>query len=132
MNTTPSYTQVILRSFLKKCPSCGKGPVLKSYLTQADACPHCKAFYGDIRADDGPAWMTIIIAGHILGSLILAFEMEGDFLWSHVPLWFGVGLVVILGLLPLTKCFFINIKWLIRHKEQNPSLPNERDNNEIF
>ena len=44
-------------------PACGEGPLMAGYLTVRDACPACGTELHHHRADDGPAWATILIAG---------------------------------------------------------------------
>jgi uncharacterized protein (DUF983 family) len=41
----------------------GRGKIFRSYLYQMQSCPSCREHFGKIHADDGPAWLTIIIVG---------------------------------------------------------------------
>lgn len=58
---TADLWQVICRSFFGFCPNCGKKRLLKAYISQIDHCTHCHESYVDIKAEDGPAWLTIIL-----------------------------------------------------------------------
>ncbi len=62
------------KGFRCKCPNCGAGPLLKSYLKVRDTCAVCREDLSQHRADDGPAYLTILIVGHIMApALHIAF-----------------------------------------------------------
>ena len=65
----------MLRGALLKCPACGVGAMFRRYLKVAESCPHCGEELHHHRADDAPAYFTIVIVGHIVVSLVLAVEM---------------------------------------------------------
>ena len=54
------------KGFRCKCPNCGSGPLLRSYLKVRDTCTVCREDLSQHRADDGPAYLTILIVGHIM------------------------------------------------------------------
>ena len=62
----------LFRGALLKCPACGRGAMFRRYLKVADACPACGEELHHHRADDAPAYFTIVIVGHIVVSLVLA------------------------------------------------------------
>lgn len=102
----------ILRGVTGRCPRCGQGKLFRSYLKPVQECTHCAAPWGEIRADDGPAWATMLIAGHVLAPLMIAFGLN-----DSVPVWMSVSgllalaLVMCLTLLPVTKGAFIALIW---------------------
>jgi len=104
-----------LRGMLGRCPRCGGGRLLRNYLKPVDHCSACGEAYGHIRADDGPAWLTIVVVGHILGVIMLTVVPNAD-----VPIWaLLVGLPVLavliaLVVLPRAKGIFIALIW--RHE----------------
>ena len=61
----------MLRGWRRKCPRCGTGPMMRSYLQVQRACPACGEELHHHRADDGPAYLTILIVGHLMAPLIL-------------------------------------------------------------
>ena len=61
----------ILRGWRRRCPNCGSGPMLRGYLKVRDNCPVCGEALHHHRADDGPAYLTILIVGHVMAPLIL-------------------------------------------------------------
>ena len=102
----------MIRGWKRTCPNCGTGPILDGYLTVAESCSVCGEELHHHRADDGPAYVTILIAGHLLAPLILlAFEMfRPDPLLLGVV--FSVAFVALaLFLLPRIKGAFVALQW---------------------
>jgi len=64
----------IARAVFGKCPACGGAKFFKSYLHQVDRCSVCGESFGQIHADDGPAWLTIGIVGHVVVPMALFTE----------------------------------------------------------
>jgi uncharacterized protein (DUF983 family) len=105
----------IRRGWRLRCPNCGAGPLMKGYLTVRAACPVCGEDLHHQRADDGPAYLTILIVGHLMAPLIL---------WSFVtyrpdPVTlatiFTVGTVALsLYLLPRLKGVVVAVQWAKR------------------
>jgi hypothetical protein len=87
---TPSdvpFGTVIRRGLARRCPACGKGTTLSGYLTRVPRCTACNLDLSEIRADDGPAWATLIVVGHVLAPLmvILGRDEKGAGLGRHPP-----------------------------------------------
>ncbi|HEU0117331.1 MAG TPA: DUF983 domain-containing protein [Alphaproteobacteria bacterium] len=108
----PSLGTVLKRAICERCPNCGQGKLYKSYLKQVDRCEVCGEEYGYIRADDGPAWLTILLAGHITVPLYVAFETSSDVPSPlHIFFWLAFITVLVLALLPRTKAVFLSVLW---------------------
>ncbi len=58
------------KGWRRKCPNCGAGPLLKGYLKVNDECTVCREEFSHHRADDGPAYLTILIVGHLMIPLL--------------------------------------------------------------
>jgi len=105
----------MLRGWRRRCPCCGAGPMLSGYLKVRDACPVCGEALYHHRADDGPAYLTILIVGHLMAPLILwafvAFRPDPLILASV----FATGCVALsLYLLPRVKGVLVAIQWARR------------------
>jgi uncharacterized protein (DUF983 family) len=105
----------LLRGWARRCPACGEGALMDGYLTVRRACPACGTELFHHRADDGPAWATILITGHLLAPLMLvvytAFRPQA---WA-MALGFCVFFVALsLWLLPRLKGLFVAIQWATR------------------
>ncbi|MCB1312861.1 MAG: DUF983 domain-containing protein [Sedimentitalea sp.] len=102
----------MLRGWRCKCPSCGSGPLLTGYLSVTPTCKVCREELHHQRADDGPAYLTILIVGHLMAPLLgLVFVT-----WRPEPLTlftiFAVGCVGLsLYLLPRLKGAMIGLQW---------------------
>ncbi|KTD21354.1 DUF983 domain-containing protein [Legionella londiniensis] len=65
-----SARAVLWRGIRGRCPSCGHEKIFESYLKQGESCSNCQEDIGRFRADDGPAWLTILVIGHIVAPFI--------------------------------------------------------------
>lgn len=89
--------------------------MLRGYLKVRDECPVCGEELHHHRADDGPAYLTILIVGHLMAPLILvaftAFRPEPLALATV----FSVGCVALsLYLLPRLKGVIVALQWAKR------------------
>ncbi|MCZ6481649.1 MAG: DUF983 domain-containing protein [Alphaproteobacteria bacterium] len=98
-----------------RCPNCGRGPMLKGYLTVRDSCASCGEALHHHRADDLPAWATILIVGHILVTGLLTVETNfAPPLWVHWAIWPALTLGLSLWLLPHIKGMVVALQWAKR------------------
>lgn len=105
----------MLRGFRRRCPSCGEAHMFDGYLKVVDSCPVCREHLGEHRADDGPAYLTILIVGHIMAFLFL--EVYTRFRPEPMVMVtiFAVGSVALsLYLLPRLKGMIVGIQWAKR------------------
>ena len=66
--------RAIRRGFCLRCPRCGRGALLRKYLKLHDHCDSCGMDFTPSRADDGPAYLTILVVWHLMAPLLhLAF-----------------------------------------------------------
>ncbi len=102
----------LIRGFCLRCPNCGTGRIMSGYLGIQRTCPDCGEEFYHHRADDGPAYLTILIVGHLLGPLILwAFVEYRPDPWVLVAI-FSVGTIILsLALLPRLKGAFVALQW---------------------
>lgn len=105
----------LLRGLRQRCPNCDKGRLFKSYLKVAPVCEACGHNLGAYKADDGPAYFTILLVGHLVVAPMFFFP----FMWETSP-WVIVPAAVvgltalILLLLPRIKGAFVGALWSIR------------------
>lgn len=95
-----------------RCPKCGQGKLFGGYLKQVDVCAACGEDIAHIQADDGPAWLTVLIVGHLIVAAILMIDgWIGWPMWVSMVFYPSLALVMILLLLPFTKGAFIGAVW---------------------
>lgn len=105
----------VFKGFRRKCPHCGNGPLLKGYLTVRDTCTVCREELHHHRADDGPAYLTILLVGHLMAPLLHVIFVQ----YRPEPLVlftiFAVGCVTLsLYLLPRFKGAIVGFQWARR------------------
>lgn len=117
-----STLQALLRGAKMQCPHCGKARILRSYLKQLNQCPACHEDFSNIRADDAPPWLTILVTGHIIAPIILYCAEHNMLDTFTVP-----ALIILFALLccaiilPSAKGFFIAAIWLTKLRKNNPA-----------
>ena len=105
----------LLRGWHRRCPQCGAGPMMRGYLSVRTACAVCGEDLSHQRADDGPAYATVLIVGQLMAPAML---------WSFVrfrpdPLILAtVGALACVSLslflLPRLKGMFVALQWARR------------------
>lgn len=98
-----------------RCPNCGEGKILHSYLKVNDECPVCHEELHHHRADDGPAYLTILLVGKVM---ILALTLMWEF-WRPDPMTMAlmisaIALVTSLLALPRFKGLIVAYQWAHR------------------
>ena len=100
------------RGFLNRCPHCGEGHMFGRFLKVRPACESCGLEMEGHRADDLPPYLVIFLVGHIVGYLVLEFEMGYDVpLWISLTVWPLLTLVLALGLLQPVKGAVIGLQY---------------------
>ena len=99
---------LLKRGLLQKCPVCGNSPIFLKYLKTYDKCLSCGFRFSLYKSDDGPAYCTIFIVGHIFIPIILLTEKYySPPLKLQLILWPILTIFFSLWLLPKIKGIFI-------------------------
>jgi len=102
----------LLRGWRQRCPNCGGGGMCSGYLKVRGACPVCGEALHHHRADDGPAYLTILVVGHLMAPLLhilyVRFALPPLELFAILAV-FCVALS--LYLLPRIKGAMIALQW---------------------
>lgn len=110
-----SIGQAMWRGFLGKCPHCGSGKLFHRFLKVADNCEACGEDYHHHRADDLPAYLVVVIVGHlVLGGFMGTERMLGLSSWGHLAIWVPVTLIACLALLQPVKGAVVGLQWAAR------------------
>lgn len=102
----------LMRGLLGRCPACGEGHLFRAFVKVADACEKCGEPFHHHRADDFPAYLTIVLVGHVV--VPLAMYVEITFMlnyWLHAAIWLPMILVLSLGLLQPLKGLIVAMQW---------------------
>lgn len=104
------------RGFLKLCPVCGKTKLFDSYVKLKPRCNKCKTNFAKFKTDDGPAYCTIFVVGHIIIPMIVFLESLDNPppIEFQLTFWPAFTTILSIWLLPKMKgvflAFQINVK----------------------
>lgn len=88
---------------------------MRGYLKVRDECPVCGQQLSGHRADDGPAYLTILIVGHLMAPLLHWYFVSFRPDPLNIIAIFSVGCVALsLYLLPRLKGAMIGYQWAKR------------------
>jgi uncharacterized protein (DUF983 family) len=128
-----SLAKAMWRGFCGKCPNCGEGHLFGRFLKVSDTCDHCGEVLIHHRADDFPAYLVIVVVGHVVVPAILAIETAyAPPVWLQLAVWLPVTLLASLGLLQPTKGAIVGLQWQVgmhgfedakRRREAGPLAP---------
>lgn len=98
-----------------QCPACGEAPLFARFLKPVAHCPACGQSWAHQRADDLPAYLVILILGHILVPIVVAVNLRYDMpMWIQMTLWPGLALVIALLMIQPAKGAVIALQWARR------------------
>ena len=102
----------IKRGLFCKCPNCGQGKLFASFIKTVDRCDVCNEEIFHHRADDLPAYLVIVIVGHIVLGGFMAVEMTSNWaMWQHLALWAPLTVLLSLALLQPVKGAVVGLQW---------------------
>ncbi len=118
--------QALWHGFWQRCPSCGVGKSNGSFLKIVDHCAHCNEALHHHKADDAPAYFTIMVVGHIVVPMLLWSEVAYKPSYTfHIITWPVLTVVLSLLLLPRIKGALVALQWANRMHGFNPDTPDE-------
>jgi uncharacterized protein (DUF983 family) len=103
------------RGFRGRCPRCGEGKLFRAFLKVDNNCSACGLDFTPHRADDLPAYLVIVIVGHIVVPSVLWIETNYS---PAVPLQLAIylpfTLIASLLLLQPVKGVVVGVQWALR------------------
>jgi uncharacterized protein (DUF983 family) len=116
--------QAMKRGFRGRCPRCGEGKLFRAFLKTADSCSVCGQDFTPHRADDLPAYLVIVIVGHIVVPLALMIETNySPPVALQLAIYLPLTFVASLALLQPVKGAVVGMQWALRmhgFDENNP------------
>lgn len=92
------------------CPACKNGQIFGRYLKVQPSCEACGHDLAQYPADDGPAYFTILLVGHLLVGPLFFFPVIWETsAWIMLPILMGSLTVSVLLILPRVKGAFIGL-----------------------
>jgi uncharacterized protein (DUF983 family) len=112
------------RGFRGRCPRCGEGKLFRAFLKVDNNCSVCGLDFTPHRADDLPAYLVIVIVGHIVVPAALMIETNySPPVALQLAIYLPFTLVASLLLLQPVKGAVVGMQWALRmhgFDEQNP------------
>jgi uncharacterized protein (DUF983 family) len=112
------------RGLRGRCPRCGEGKLFRAFLKVDDHCNTCGLDFTPQRADDLPAYLVIIIVGHIVVPTALLIETNyAPPVALQLAIYLPLTLIASLALLQPVKGAVVGLQWALRmhgFDEQNP------------
>jgi uncharacterized protein (DUF983 family) len=103
------------RGFRGRCPRCGEGKLFRAFLKVDDHCSVCAQDFTPHRADDLPAYLVIVIVGHLLVPVILWIETDyAPAVWLQLSIYLPMTLIASLALLQPVKGAVVGLQWAYR------------------
>ncbi len=103
------------RGFRGRCPRCGEGKLFRAFLKTADNCSVCGLDFTPHRADDLPAYLVIVIIGHIVVPLALFIETNyAPPVALQLSIYLPLTLFGSLALLQPVKGAVVSLQWALR------------------
>ena len=119
------------RGFRSRCPRCGEGKLFRAFLKVDDHCSVCGLDFTPHRADDLPAYLVIVIVGHIVVPAALWIETNyAPAVWLQLTVYLSFTLVASLALLQPVKGAVVGLQWALRmhgFDDQNPESTSEQN-----
>jgi uncharacterized protein (DUF983 family) len=103
------------RGFLSRCPRCGEGKLFRAFLKVDNNCSVCGLDFTPHRADDLPAYLVIVIVGHIV--VPTALWIETDYappVWLQLAIYLPFTLIASLALLQPVKGAVVGLQWALK------------------
>jgi uncharacterized protein (DUF983 family) len=103
------------RGLRGRCPRCGEGKLFRAFLKTADNCTACGQDFTAHRADDLPAYLVIVIVGHIVVPLVLYIETNyAPPVALQLSIYLPLTLFSALALLQPVKGAVVGLQWALR------------------
>lgn len=103
------------RGWRCRCPKCGEGKLFRAFLKTADSCSRCGQDFTHHRADDLPAYLVIVIVGHIVVPIVLSVETNfAPPMLLQLAIYLPITLISSLLLLQPVKGAVVGLQWAFR------------------
>jgi uncharacterized protein (DUF983 family) len=103
------------RGFRGRCPRCGEGKLFRAFLKVDNNCSVCNLDFTPHRADDLPAYLVIVIVGHLLVPVILWVETNySPAVWLQLSIYLPFTFIASILLLQPVKGVVVGMQWALR------------------
>lgn len=111
------------RGLRQRCPCCGDGRLFGRYLKVEPACAVCAHPLQKYPADDGPAYLTILLVGHLIVAPLLIFPIVWEAPpYYSLPIILGALTGITLVALPRIKGLWIGLMYSLQVTDKDQKL----------
>ena len=112
------------RSFRGRRPRCGEGKLFRAFLKVDNSCS--AAGLTPQRADDLPAYLVIVIVGHIVVPAVLWIETNySPAVWLQLAIYLPFTFIASLALLQPVKGAVVGFQWALRMHGFDENAPSD-------
>jgi uncharacterized protein (DUF983 family) len=98
-----------------RCPACGLAPLFGRFLKPVDHCRACGQDWSHQQADDFPAYIVILLLGHVLVPMVISVNLAfSPSLVGQMVLWPTLTAILALLMIQPVKGGVIAWQWARR------------------
>lgn len=107
-----SGVEAIIRGARGACPRCSEAKLFLRFLKPVRQCPHCRQDWTPQQADDFPAYVSILLTGHLMAPVIIALVRDAQLpLGALVAIILPLAIILMIALLQPAKGAIIALQW---------------------
>ena len=107
-------SEALRHGLMGRCPSCGTGGLFSGFLATNRECAACGEAFHHHRADDLPAYLVILIVGHVVVGAFMGIEATTTLsTWQHLAIWVPITIACSLALLRPVKGGVVALQWAL-------------------
>ncbi|MCB1386676.1 MAG: DUF983 domain-containing protein [Nitratireductor sp.] len=115
MEAARPFVSASLRGLSCKCPACGKGRLFDRFLKVTPVCAECGEELFHHRADDLPAYLNILITGHVVVGAMMVFLETGIFgMWTTMFATMALAILACGLMMQPLKGMVVGTQWALR------------------
>lgn len=118
--------EAMLRGARNSCPRCNGARLFFRFLKPIPHCPHCGQDWQYQQADDFPAYVSILLTGHIMAPLIIVLVRSVELsVLALIAIIIPLALILQIGMLQPAKGAVIALQWwfgMHGFKKERPAL----------
>ena len=102
----------MLRGLRGCCPRCGETRLFFRFLKPVSKCLRCDQDWTHQQADDFPAYVSILVTGHLMAPLIIGLTRDADLSpTAMISIILPTALVLMISILQPAKGAIIALQW---------------------
>jgi uncharacterized protein (DUF983 family) len=106
--------RAMLNGFFNRCPACGEPGLFVEFLKTEQQCTACGTEFHHHRADDLPAYLVVLVLGHIMVGLVMLLQEATSLgIWQQLSIIAPISILFAILLLRPTKGAVVGLQWAL-------------------